>query len=294
MSSSVELELQHNKNAADERTGLVSSSEIQSAKPNQDDGDMLPVMIDDALERLGIRQKLVPYIGGTGQIRNETIRQVLAEFWGTLLFQMFGGSAPAKDTSAPAANGFALVAVIYAFANISGGHLNPAVSFALMCTGHMKWWKALMYMVAQVLGAIFGALIYAALIPRLTIGYGANSPGCFGPAKGTSWSEVFGWETMMTFFLVMTVYASAVARPGHGNTAPLAIGLSLYASALSGGPYTGASLNPARTIGPAVVFVCNVGVSFIYIIAEFFGAACAAGLSIFLYGRNPDIKSRGT
>ena len=157
---------------------------------------------------LPCRQKLVPYIGGTGQIRNETVRQILAEFWGTLLFELFGGSAPSKDTSAPAANGFALVAVsescvcvgrrtctwhgrgggapcvdvalpalavrsvasarvslltdcrasracvplppVYAFANISGGHLNPAVSFALMCTGHMKWWKALMYMVAQV------------------------------------------------------------------------------------------------------------------------------------------------
>jgi len=62
---------------------------------------------------------------------------------------MFGGSAPAKDTSAPAANGFALVAAIYAFCNISGGHLNPAVTFALMLTGHMKWWKGLMYMCAQ-------------------------------------------------------------------------------------------------------------------------------------------------
>ena len=91
----------------------------------------------------------------------------------------------------------------------------------------------------------------------------------------------------MTFLLVMTVYAAAVAKPGHGNTAPLAIGLSLYAAALTGGPYTGASLNPARTIGPAAVFACNVGVSFLYIVAELCGAALAAGFAIFMYGRAP-------
>jgi hypothetical protein len=73
-----------------------------------------------------------------------------AEFMGVLLFQIFGGAAPPKDTTAPAANGFALVAIIYAFANISGAHLNPAVTFALMCTGHMKWWKGLLYVIVQV------------------------------------------------------------------------------------------------------------------------------------------------
>ena len=91
----------------------------------------------------------------------------------------------------------------------------------------------------------------------------------------------------MTFLLVLTVYAAAVTKPGHGNTAPLAIGLSLYAAALTGGPYTGASLNPARTIGPACVFACNVRVSFLYIASELFGAALGAGLCIFLYGRAP-------
>jgi aquaporin TIP len=114
---------------------------------------------------------------------------------------------------------------------------------------------------------------------------GVAAPGCFGPGPNVTKSEIFGWEVMMTFLLVLTVYASAVVKPGHGNTAPLAIGLALYASALTGGPYTGASLNPARTIGPACVFMCNIGLSFLYIFAEFFGGACAAGLSIFLYGR---------
>ena len=61
------------------------------------------------------------------------------------------------------------------------------------------------------LGAIFGALLYTALIPSLTIGAGPGSPGCFGPAPGVTLGDAFGWETTMTFLLVMTVYATAVA-----------------------------------------------------------------------------------
>jgi hypothetical protein len=176
---------------------------------------------------------------------------------GVLLFQIFGGAAPPKDTTAPAANGFALVAIIYAFANISGGHLNPAVTFALMCTGHMKWWKGLLYVIvqargrrrrrmwgargtrmgckaactgqarryagaahmhhpcmartctagqlrlpkrpshppaAQILGSIFGSLIYTGLIPGLHLlekeFQGGIAPGCFGPAAGVTKSMV--------------------------------------------------------------------------------------------------------
>lgn len=153
---------------------------------------------------LSCREHVNRVLSNTGQIKSELARCLLAEFLGTLLFQIFGGAAPPKDTTAPAANGFALVCIseyahnipgsllqaacivqagcvqcahlcwschehakaspqkcackplplpaVYTFANISGAHLNPAVSFALMCTGHMKWWKGLLYMVMQVGG----------------------------------------------------------------------------------------------------------------------------------------------
>ena len=96
------------------------------------------------------RSKVQVVLSHTGQIKNELARALLAEFMGTLLFQIFGGAAPPKDTTAPAANGFALVAIIYAFANVSGAHLNPAVTFSLMCTGHTTWWRGLAYIAVQV------------------------------------------------------------------------------------------------------------------------------------------------
>ncbi len=90
------------------------------------------------------------------------------------------------------------------------------------------------------LGSIFGSLIYAGLIPNLHIAHkefqDGNAPGCFGPSAGVTKSNIFGWELLMTMLLVLVVYASAVTKPGHGNTAPIAIGLSLYAAALTGAP----------------------------------------------------------
>uniref|UniRef100_A0A383W8G4 Aquaporin n=1 Tax=Tetradesmus obliquus TaxID=3088 RepID=A0A383W8G4_TETOB len=277
--------------APDPSAAQLEEGNSGAAAKSYDDNDLLPVMIENGLDKIGVLQHVNRVLTHTGQIKSELFRCLIAEFLGTLLFQIFGGAAPPKDTTAPAANGFALVAIIYAFANVSGAHLNPAVSFALMCTGHMQWWKGLLYMIMQVFGSIFGSMIYAGLIPGLHIAStyrtGTIAPGCFGPGPDVTNGELFWWEVFMTFLLVATVYAAAVAKPGHGNTAPLAIGLSLYAAALTGGPYTGASLNPARTIGPSVVFACNVGISFCYIFAEFFGGALAAGMAIFLYGRAP-------
>lgn len=76
----------------------------------------------------------------------------------------------------------------------------------------------------------------------------ASDVGCFGPSGINLW-QAFGWETIMTFLLVVTVYSVAVGEPSFGIIGPLAIGLALFAAALTGGGYTGAALNPARVLG---------------------------------------------
>ncbi|KAK9915252.1 hypothetical protein WJX75_006761 [Coccomyxa subellipsoidea] len=199
------------------------------------------------------------------------------------IFQIYGGSA--NDEVAAFGNGLTLAVIIYATANVSGGHVNPAVTLANCLTGHMSWGRGGLYMVAQLLGGIFGALIESGLLPDVAVGGGAG-PGCFTHLKGihTTTGQLWWWETIMTFLLVSVVYATAVTKPGHGNMAPLAIGFTLFASAFVGGPSTGAALNPARVLGPAMVFHCYWDTAFFYVFAEFFGAAIAAALVLPLYG----------
>ncbi|CAL8468984.1 g8525 [Coccomyxa elongata] len=199
------------------------------------------------------------------------------------IFQIYGGSA--NDEVAAFGNGLTLAVIIYATANVSGGHVNPAVTLANCLTGHMSWGRGGLYMAAQLLGAIFGALIESGLLPDVAVG-GGSGPGCFTHLKGihTTTGQLWWWETIMTFLLVSVVYATAVTKPGHGNMAPLAIGFTLFASAFVGGPSTGAALNPARVLGPAMVFHCYWDTAFVYVFAEFFGAAIAAALVLPLYG----------
>jgi glycerol uptake facilitator-like aquaporin len=89
----------------------------------------------------------------------------------------------------------------------------------------------------QIIGAIFGALLVAGLIPEAHIGMGDGAPGCFDDTvigKGLTHSQLFGWEVVMTFTLISVVYACGVAKPGHGSFTPLVVGLSLVACAGTG------------------------------------------------------------
>lgn len=204
---------------------------------------------------------------------------VAAEFFATFLFALIGAAAPYKK--AAWANGIALVVLIYVTANVSGGHLNPAVTVATLTTGHISASRALAYIVAQCSGSMLASLMHLLLVPK------AIDVGCFGPSNGATLGMAFGWEVFMTMTLVLVIYSVAVGQPSFGVAGPAAIGLALSACALTSGPYTGAALNPARVLGPAVVMGCGAGTwSTVgaYVAAELLGAVAAAVASWPLYG----------
>ncbi|CAL9771257.1 unnamed protein product [Musa acuminata subsp. burmannicoides] len=187
-----------------------------------------------------------------------SLKAYLAEFISTLLFVFAGvGSAIAygKLTSGAALDAAGLVAValchglalfvaVAIAANISGGHVNPAVTFGLALGGQITVLTGLLYWVAQLLGAVVGAFL-------LKFATGLDTPT---HSLGVGAVEGVVMEIIITFALVYTVYATAVdpKRGSLGTVAPIAIGLIVGANILAAGPFSGGSMNPARSFGPAV------------------------------------------
>jgi MIP family channel proteins len=183
-------------------------------------------------------------------MNDETLRSGLAELIGTFILVFVGGFAVASAQGvvvAALAHGLILVAIIYMYGHISGAHVNPAVTAGLLVGGKIDIMKAVIYWIAQFAGAIIAAVVLNILVP------GAAAAGQTIGSLTTSspWSAAL-FEAIMTFFLVSTVYQAAVYGK-VGNVAGIAIGFTLAGSILAGGTYTGASLNPARTLGPALV-----------------------------------------
>jgi len=192
----------------------------------------------------------------------DSIRAAMAEFFSTLIFVFASeGSvmAYAKLTNGDATTPSGLVAVALAHAlslfvavavaiNISGGHVNPAVSFGAMMGGHISILRTILYWIAQLLGAVVASLL-------LKFATNGRSTSPFAVSSGVgSWNAVV-LEIVMTFGLVYTVYATAIdaKRGSLGTIAPLAIGFILGANILAGGAFDGAAMNPARAFGPALV-----------------------------------------
>jgi MIP family channel proteins len=183
------------------------------------------------------------------------IKKLIAEFLGTFTLVFIGAFAVAVLSNnanngnvvvAALAHGIVLVGIIYAYGDISGAHFNPAVTAAMMVTGKQNITEGAMYMVVQFIGGIVAAFALVALVPN---------HGNFGATTGSLTSanilQAIVIEAILTFFLVSTIYQAAVYNRA-GNLAPVAIGFTLVACILAGGVFTGASLNPARTLGPAL------------------------------------------
>lgn len=191
-----------------------------------------------------------------------SIKAYIAEFISTFLFVFAGvGSAIAYNKltvdSPLSPTGLVAVAVCHAFglfvavsvgANISGGHVNPAVTFGLALGGQITILTGIFYWIAQLAGAIVASF----LIKFVT---GGMTTPITSVGAGVGALEGVVMEIITTFGLVYTVYATAVdpKKGSIGITAPLAIGLIVGANILASGPFSGASMNPARSFGPAVV-----------------------------------------
>ena len=176
-------------------------------------------------------------------------KALVAEFIGTFSLIFIGAGAATVSGNLVAvalAHGLVVMAFAYAYGGISGTHINPAVTIALLAGGKIKLGDAIGYIVVQLLGGIAGAsaLLYS-------LGPKAGSLGATVPAEGIGTGQTFLIEAILTFLLVNSIYHSAVSGKA-GNLAPVAIGLTLAACIAMGGPLTGASLNPARTLGPAL------------------------------------------
>jgi len=190
-------------------------------------------------------------------------RAVIAEFFGTLIFVFFATGAvviAAKlDKAVPPTvssnilvaltQGFSLAVAIYNIANVSGGHCNPAVTFALIVVRRIGLITGTCYIAAQIAGAIIASLFVKSIFPF-------NEQGNLGAtvlSPGTGVGTGYWIEVILTFVLVSTVFATAIDRVGFSLLAPLAIGLSVFLDLVIGFTTTGGSMNPARSLGPAIV-----------------------------------------
>ena len=203
-------------------------------------------------------------------------KNLVAESIGTFALIFIGAGALAIGTGGligvALAHGLVIVVFVYVYGHISGTHINPAVTLGLLIAGEIEFVAAIGYWIAQFLGGILGAVLLNAVLP---------DPGDLGVtilAEGVGVGQGLVVEIVLTFFLVNTIFNTAVSGKA-GNFAGLAIGLTLAFCILMGGPLTRASLNPARTLGPAIVSG-NYADIWLYFVGPFIGAILAALLYI--------------
>lgn len=220
------------------------------------------------------------------------MKKYISEFIGTLVLVVMGcGTAMLVGCSAVLGSGYILTALAfglvivgmaYCVGNISGCHINPAVSLGVLISGGMTVKDFVGYVISQCLGALAGAGILAAIfklgnVTDMTGGFGSNG------LAGVNGSAVAGLlvEVVLTYIFVMTILGVTSKKANHGSFGGLVIGLTLTLVHILGIGLTGTSVNPARSFGPALVAMISgnsapIGALWVFIVGPLVGAALAA------------------
>jgi aquaporin NIP len=202
-------------------------------------------------------------------------RALVAEAIGTFALVFAGCGAVMVDAKTNALGhlgvaisfGLVIMVMIYAVGHISGAHLNPAVTLAFVLTRHFPWQRAGTYWIAQLFGAFAAAILLRASLGDVAH-VGATLPS-------GSQAQSFLWEVVMTAFLMFVILAVATDTRAVGEAAAIAIGATVGMDAIFGGPVSGASMNPGRSIAPAFVSG-DLHALWIYIVAPVVGAGVGA------------------
>ncbi len=225
----------------------------------------------------------------------ESLKKYIAELIGTFVLVFFGCGTACK-VGCDAANGsgyiltalafgLVIVAMAYSIGNISGCHINPAVSLAMLINGKLSIKDFLLYVCSQTVGAVLGALCLGAFV-----GFDSNL-GANALYNGDVFLS-FAIEVILTFVFVIAILG-VTSKVENSSIAGLVIGLTLALVHILGIGFTGTSVNPARSVGPAIIAGGKAATElWVFIVAPLFGAAFAAIIYRFLSA--PEKKAAGT
>ncbi|KAF0915918.1 hypothetical protein E2562_000561 [Oryza meyeriana var. granulata] len=207
------------------------------------------------------------------------MQKIVAEILGTYLMIFAGCAAVVVNLSTGgtvtfpgicAVWGLVVMVMIYSVGHISGAHFNPAVTIAFATCGRFPWKQVPSYVLAQVLGSTM-----ASLTLRVVFGRGGAREHFFGTTPAGSSAQAVALEFVISFFLMFVVSGVATDNRAVGELAGLAVGATVAVNVLFAGPVTGASMNPARSLGPAIVAGRYGGV-WVYVVAPVVGTVSGA------------------
>lgn len=228
--------------------------------------------------------------------KENATKAYLAEFIGTFTLVFIGtavatlqgylGHGAAGWLGISFAFGFTLMVLVMVIGPVSGCHLNPAVTIPMALCGRMEKNQAFGYIVTQLLGAVAASgVLYALLSGLPDYNLADHGLGANGNPKAMTTGALFGWEVVLTALFLFTIF-TATRKDAPANLAPFAIGGFLFVAHLVGAHIGDASLNPARSFGPAMVEGgAAQKVLWVFIVAPIIGGLLGCGLFRLLYGQ---------